>query len=90
VSRDVNQVHAAGAMLDEEQHVQAAQERGIDVEEVHRQDRLRLGLQERPPGLSGSRRRWGDARVLEDPPHRGRRELVPKADQLTMDAPVAP
>jgi hypothetical protein len=31
---DPGQVHAPGAVLDEEQYVQAAQEDGIDVEEV--------------------------------------------------------
>jgi len=29
----------------------APQERSVDMEEVDRQDRLRLGVQERPPGL---------------------------------------
>jgi len=38
-------------VLDEEQHTQAAQEHGIDVEEVHGEDRLGLPGQERPPGL---------------------------------------
>jgi hypothetical protein len=50
---DSGQVHAPGAMLNEEQHVQAAQEHRVDVEEVRGEDRLRLGLQERPPGLPG-------------------------------------
>ena len=36
---DPGQVHAPGAMLAEEQHVQAAQEHGIDVEEVRGEDR---------------------------------------------------
>ncbi len=49
---DARQVHAPGVMLDEEQHVQAAQEYGIDVEEVGREDRLGLGGQERLPGLA--------------------------------------
>jgi hypothetical protein len=31
--------------LIKEQHVQTAQEHDIDVEEVHREDRLRLGSQ---------------------------------------------
>jgi hypothetical protein len=39
---DPGQVHAAGAVLDEEQHVQAAQEHRVDVEEIRREDRLRL------------------------------------------------
>jgi hypothetical protein len=33
VRRDPGQVHPPGAVLDEEQHVQTAQEHGIDVEE---------------------------------------------------------
>jgi len=43
--------HAAGAVLDEEQHVQAAQEHRIDTEEVRGEDRRGLPGQERPPGL---------------------------------------
>ena len=34
MASDPGQVHAAGAVLDEEQHVQTAQEHGIDVEEA--------------------------------------------------------
>jgi hypothetical protein len=37
--RDVGQVHAAGAVLNEEQHVQPTQQDGVDVEEVDREDR---------------------------------------------------
>jgi hypothetical protein len=33
VGGDVGQVHAPGAVLDEEQYIQAAQEHGIDMEE---------------------------------------------------------
>jgi len=47
---DTGQVHAPRAALNEEQHIQAAQEHGIDMEEVRREDRLRLSFQERPPG----------------------------------------
>jgi len=50
---DPGQVHAAGAMLDDEEHVQAAKEHGVDMEEVRRQDGLRLSIQERSPGLPG-------------------------------------
>jgi hypothetical protein len=57
-------------MLDEEQHVQAAQEHRVDMEEVRRQDRLRLRIQERTPCLPGPSGRGVDARVLEDLPHR--------------------
>jgi hypothetical protein len=58
------------------------------VEEVRRQDRLGLGLQERPPGLADSPGRGVGARVFEDLPHRRRRDLMPQSCQLTMDAPV--
>ena len=81
---DPGQVHPAGAVLDEEQHIQAAKQHGIDVEEVRRQDRLGLGLQERPPGLADSPGRGVDARVFEDLPHRRRRDLMPRAGQLTI------
>jgi hypothetical protein len=90
MSGDPSQVHAAGAVLDKEQHVQAAQEYGVDVEEVRGQDRLCLGSQESPPSLTGSLRRRVDARVLEDLPHRRRRQLVAQTGQFAMDAPVAP
>ena len=49
MSSDASQVRAAGAVLDDEQQILAAQEHGIDME-VGRQDRLRPGLQERLPG----------------------------------------
>jgi hypothetical protein len=68
--RDPSQVHAAGAMFDEEQHVQAAQEHGIDVEEVRSQDRLGLPGQERPPAVSGPPGCRVDTGLLEDLPHR--------------------
>ncbi len=87
---DPGQVHAPGAVLDEEQYVQAAQEDGIDVEEVDGEDRLGLGLQERPPGLPGPPGRRINARVLENPPHCRRRERAAQAGQLAVDAPVSP
>ena len=46
------QVHAAGAVLNEEQHVQAPEEHGVDVEEIDSEDRLGLDFQECQPGLS--------------------------------------
>jgi hypothetical protein len=81
------QVHAAGAVLDEEQHVQAAKEHGVGVEEVRGQDRLGLGVEERPPGLPGSPGRGIDAGVLEDLPDGRRRDLAAQASQLAVDAP---
>jgi hypothetical protein len=52
VGGDAGQVHTSGAVLDEEQHVQAPQEHGVDVEEVRRQDRLGNRRQPSSPDLS--------------------------------------
>ncbi len=57
VRGDPGQVHAPRAVLDEEQHVQAPQKQGIDVEEVHGQDRrglARPGTPARPARGAGS------------------------------------
>jgi hypothetical protein len=40
----------AGAALNGKRHVQAAQEHGVEMEEVDREDSLGLGLQEGSPG----------------------------------------
>jgi hypothetical protein len=77
-------------VLNEEQHIQTAQEHRIDMEEIHRENRLRLGLQERPPGLPGPAWCGIYARVLQDLPYRRRRELVSQYGQLAVDAPVSP
>ena len=90
VGGDSGRVHLAGAVLDEEQHVQAAQEHGVDMEEVHGQNRLGLGAQERPPGLPGPLGCRVDARILEDLPHRRRGDRVPQSGQFAVDAPVTP
>ena len=82
--------HAPSPVLNEEQHVQAAEQHGINVEEISCKDRLGLGFQERPPGLPGPSVRGVDAGILEDLPHGRRRQLVAQADQLAVDAPVPP
>jgi hypothetical protein len=90
VGGDTGQVHAPRAVLYEEQHVQAAQEHGVDVEEVRSENRRGLGGQEASPVPPGSPWRGVDARVFEDLPHRRRRDLVSKTGQLAVDTPVPP
>jgi hypothetical protein len=58
------------------------------MEEVRRQDRLRLGIQEPPPRLPRPPLRGIDACVLQDLPDRRRRQLASQAGQFAMDAPV--
>ena len=54
VGGDPSNVHAATAVLDHHEHVQAAQEDGVDVGEVDREDRVGLRGEELSPGGSGS------------------------------------
>ena len=51
-------VHVPGGHLHDEQHVQAAEEDRVDVEEVAGQQPLRLSAQERPPGGVRPSGRW--------------------------------
>jgi hypothetical protein len=51
-------------VLDEEQHMQAAQEHGVDVEEIGSEDGRGLGGQERSSGLSGPVPLQNSPRVL--------------------------
>jgi hypothetical protein len=83
-------VHTPGAVLDEEQHVQAAQEDRAGVEEVRRQDRLGLGGQERAPCLAAPTGCGADASVIEDLPDGRWRERVAGAGEFAVDAPVSP
>jgi hypothetical protein len=52
VSGDPDDVHVATGVLDHHQDVEAAQEDGVDVGEVDREDRVRLCGEELPPGRS--------------------------------------
>ena len=74
VRGDAAQVHPAGAVLDEHQHVHALQQHGVHVQEVDREDPGGLGVQELPPGRAGAARRRIDARSVQDLPHGGRRD----------------
>ena len=76
VGGDAGQVDAAIVMLDDEQHIEPAEEDGVDVEEVDRCDRLGLGGQELPPAVGCAPRRGVDAGGLEDLPDGGGRDLV--------------
>jgi hypothetical protein len=59
-------VDAATAVLDHDENVEAAQEHGVDVGEIDREDRVGLRGQELSPGGPGSSGRWIEPRVLED------------------------
>ena len=87
---DPAKMHPAGAVLDEHQDVQALQQHGVHVEEVHSEDPGGLGVQELPPGRARAARRWIDARGMQDLPDGGRRDCHAEFRQLAVDAAVSP
>ena len=54
------------------------------------QDRLRLAGQQRPPAMPRPPGCGIDARVLQDLPHRRRRNFIVQAGQLTVDPAISP
>jgi hypothetical protein len=90
MSGDPGEMHAAAAVLDHDQDVEAAQEDGVDVGEVDREDRVGLRAQELAPGRSGPLRSGIDASGLQELPDRGRSDRVAESDKLPLDTSVAP
>jgi hypothetical protein len=89
VSRDPGQMNAAARQLDEEQHIEALQEQGVDGEEVALEDARRLLAKKLRPARLETLRCRLDARLLENRPDGARGQLDPEADQLAVDPPVA-
>ena len=87
---DAQDVHGPGLDLHHEQDVQALEQHGVDVQEVARQDAGRLGGQELPPGRRRPPRRGAEPGGGQDPADRPLPHPVPQAEQLALDAPVAP
>jgi hypothetical protein len=85
-------VHVAGADLDHEQAVQAPEgHRALNVEEVGREHRRRLRVQELPPrGVGVPLGRRGDLQRFEDPADRGCSDRVAELEQLALDPLVPP
>jgi hypothetical protein len=81
----------AGAHLDHEEHIEAAQgNRAVDMEEIAHQHRGGLRLQELSPGGPGAPGCGWDPQPFQDAPHRGRPDPVPQAEQLALDPLVPP
>jgi hypothetical protein len=87
---DPGDADAAGAVLDHDQDVEAAEEDGVDVGEVDREDRVGLRRQEVSPGRAGPQGSGIDAAALQDSPHGRGGDSVAESDELTVDASVAP
>ena len=79
-----------GAVLDHDEQVEAAEEDGVDVGEVDREDHVGLGGEELSPGRAGPLRGGDDAGVPEDFSHGGAGDVVAESEELALDASVAP
>ena len=84
------EVDAAGLQLDEEQHVVAAQQRGLDGEEVASDDARRLRAQELTPARPRTPWRRSKAGACEQPANRARRNRHAELAELAGDPLVAP
>src|ERR1019366_5904999 len=83
-------VDPAGLDLDDEEHIDPAEQNRVNVEEVTRQHPICLGAQELPPAHTGPPRRASDARDNEDPPHGALPHPVAQPVCFTLDASITP
>jgi hypothetical protein len=81
-------VSAAGAVLDDDQGVDAPPEHGIDVDEVGREQAGGLRGQELLPRRASAAGRGADAGVVQDLPDRGGSDRVAEPDEFALDTPV--
>ena len=88
VGGDPRDVHAPGAVLDEDQGVEASEEHGVDVGEVDGEDRLGLRGEELFPGRPGPARRWIYSGGVQDLPDRGCGDAVAEPDEFAVDSSV--
>ena len=89
VRGDPGQVGAAGAVLDDNQRVDAAEEDGVHVDEVDGDDAAGLGGEELLPGRSTARS-WSRTVASKDPADRARRDADPKPAKLALNANTSP
>jgi hypothetical protein len=90
VGGDPRDVRTATLVLDHDEDVEAAQEHGIDVGEVDREDRMGLRGQELSPGRPGPSGRGIEPRFLQDLPDGRGCHGMAESDQLALDPSVAP
>src|SRR2546429_3971061 len=87
---DAGQVGAAGAVLDDDQGIDAAQQHGAGVNEVGGEDAAGLGRQELLPGRPGAAGRRADSGVVQDLPDGGGGDRVAEPDEFALHAAVSP
>jgi hypothetical protein len=78
------------AELDEEQHVEAFEQDGVDVEEIGGHNTRSLGTQERTPSGATAPGSRAEAVVLQNLGDSARRQAHAEFAEFTLDAAVAP
>ena len=86
---DTGQVSAAGAMLDDDQRVDAPEKHSVHMDEAGREDAAGLRDQELLPGRTRATGYRADPGVVQDLPHRGRGDRVAELDEFALHAPMA-
>jgi hypothetical protein len=90
VGGDSADVHPAGAVLDEHQHVQPGQRDSIHVKKVDGKNPGGLRVQELPPSQTAPSRRGVDARRAQDLVDGRWRDGHTQLGQLAVNTPVTP
>jgi hypothetical protein len=85
---DAGDVQAATCVLEERRRLHAPAERGVEVEEVRRDDALGLGGEELAPGGAGPAGRGADAGGVEDLPYGAGGDRMAEASRFPLDAAV--
>ncbi len=87
---DAGEMDAAGAVLDDDQDIEATEQHGVHVNEVDREDAVGLGGQELPPGRTRPPRCGTEPGIMQDLPHRRAGDGVAELDEFAVDTPVPP
>ncbi len=90
VRGDAQDVHAAGAVFDDEERVEPVQGDRVEVEQVAGQNRLGLRLEKLRPGRTGPPGCGIDSGRAEDFPCGGGADLVAESGEFAVDAPIPP
>ncbi len=89
VSGDLGEVDLAAVVLDHEENAEAVQEDGVDVGEVHGEDRVGLRTEELRPGGPGSSWCGIEPGVLQDLPRGRGGHVMAESEQLALDVESA-
>ena len=80
----------AGAVLDDDQGVEAVEQHGVHMDEIGGEDAAGLRGEELLPGRAGAAGRRADPGIVQDLPHRGRCDRVAEPDQFALHPAVPP